>query len=218
VQILAEPLIDFAKARETVAKMLIASKKYGFFVKTLDEKKKEITFFATAEVSCENGHLTKNGDEYRLQIDGESATVKIGGEEITLYGQSIEYPVEYNVSFNWAATAEKYSVNADGRAIVEPYYEIICNEKERNFKQAIIDLQKLQSFIWRTEAVVTKERTTTGTQVKIVMPNGVLKTDAETQEEKIDETAKIYTIKTNAKTISLEAETEKGSYQVILYL
>lgn len=218
VQILNKPLIDFAQAREIVAKMLVASKKHGFFIKSVDEESKAITFFATANVTCNGGKLTRKGEEYRLEVDGDVATLKIGDEKITIYGQSKTYPVVYNLAFNWNATATKYGIDGDARAIVEPYYEIISNEKERNFKQAIIDLQKLQSFIWRTEAVVLKTKTSNATELKIIMPNGVLKTDAKMREESIDERAKIYTITTNATKISLEAETDKGSYQAILYL
>ncbi len=218
VRILDKSLIDFSMARETVAKLLIISKKYGFFVQEFHEEQGEIVFYATANVTCNGGTLTKDGEAYVLKAHSEKVELKIGDEDLTLYVQSKKYPVVYNVSFNWRPTAEKYSINADARTIVEPYYSIISNKKERNFKQAIIDLQNLQTFIWRTEIVVLKEKTYDGVKVEFVVPKGSFKINEPYAVRQIDETAKIYTVKTNKKMLSLEAETEKGSYKAVLYL
>ena len=218
VRILDKALVDFSMARETVAKLLIISKKYGFFVQEFNEEQGEIIFCATTNVACKGGTLTKDGETYVLKADSEKLELKIGDEEISLYVQSKKHPIVYNVSFNWRPTAEKYSINAEARAIVEPYYSIISDEKQRNFKQAIIDLQNLQTFIWRTEIVVLKEKIKDGVKVEFVVPKGSFKINERYEVREIDETAKIYTVKTNAKTLLLEAEMKEGSYKAVLYL
>ena len=151
-------------------------------------------------------------------IDGEKAVVKIGEAEIIFYAKSIEYPIVYTVSFNWQPTVDKCGIVADAQAIVEPYYAIISDEKEGNFKQAIKDLQALQGFIWRTEIIVLKEKTVDGTKVQFVVPKGNFSVNAPCEVSERSEGVKVYTVTTRAKTLALEAETEKGSHKAILYL
>ena len=218
VKILAEPLIDFEQARTILANMLIASKNYGFFVQNYDEAQGKITFYATGKAACEGGTLERVGEAYLLTVGGEKATVKIGEAEIIFYAKSIEYPILYNVSFNWQPTVDKCGIVADAQAIVEPYYAIICDEKEVNFKQAIKDLQALQGFIWRTEMVVLKEKTAEGMKVQFVVPKGNFKVDVPCEVSERNEGVKVYTVTTSAKTLALEAETEKGLHKAILYL
>ena len=133
VRLLDESIIPFEKAREIVAKLLIVSKKYGFFVKSIDEKNKAVTFFATGKISCDGGTISKKGDFYVLTVDKEQATINVSGEQITFYAQSKEHPTVYNLEFNWKKTAKKYGIVANAQPILQPYYAMI-GDKQKNYK------------------------------------------------------------------------------------
>ena len=152
-----------------------------------------------------------------MTVTGERASVTVSGEKVTLYAQSKAYPIVYSLEFNWKKTAEKYKIGADAPTVLQPYYEKI-RDKHESYKNSVTDLQKLLGFVWRTEVVIQKQEKGEETEVKFVLPKGDLKLDAPFEMQPIDESAKIYTVKTKACQIAMEAETDKGVYKAVLYL
>lgn len=218
VALLDEPMIDFQEAREIVAKMLIASKRFGFFIEDFNEYDKTVTFISNANVSCVGGTVNKLDNTYVLKIEQEKAIVTVGDQSFNLYVNTIKHSVVYGIEFNWRATAKKYNIDANPEDIVKPYYDVLKNKAERNYKTCAIDLQKLNGFIWRTEMVIRKKPIDGGIEVELTLPKGVLKTEEAYSVKEIDETAKIYTIKTEKQKLKLEVENEKGSFTANLYL
>ena len=215
--------IPFESAREAVAGILVAAKKYEFFVVERNPKEKRIRFYTTAEqVECKGGRLEKAGALYIVQVDGDCAILNLQkGEEaceVTLYVADFPRTKKYAMSDNWAVTEKKYGIQADAADLVAPYYKILEDGRRKNYFPCCKDLGALITFVWRTETAIVKKKDGKRTQVSFYVPRGEFKFNGEVQIQELDETGRCYTLTTEEKSVDVEITNEKGKFQIQLYL
>ena len=216
-------LLPFERSREIVAEYLIATRDYGFFVTERNETEKTIVFCTNAkQVEVSGGKIVNDGGRYAVTGIEEFITVKLNGENgeraVTIYLQDEKREYLSSLGLNWSATVKKYSVEADPKKILQPYYDILKDERVKNYTPCTRDMAQIVSFIWRTETVIVKKQLADKTEVKLVVPKGKFTTQENYETTELDETARVYTITTDKKFVEFAVENEKGVYPVKLYL
>ena len=214
--------MPFEEARERVAELLTAATAYKFFVTERDEKTKRIKFSTTATVEVKGGNLEKIGNEYLVTDIDEKIAVRLQGEvgarQVILYLKDYEREFKCSLTDNWTTTAEKYDVATDPKSILQPYYDILQNERVKNYAPCCKDLGDLVRFVWRTETVIVKNRREKWTEVAFYVPNGEFSAKESYQVETLDERAKKYVIVTDENFVEIQVKNEKGEYPLKLYL
>ena len=211
--------IPFERAREMLAEYLIATRDCGFIVLSKDLEKGTITFISDSKITRTLGGKTAETEGvYQTVFKDEKVNLFFeNGNEVTLYLKDYPHPNKLATTDNWRATAEKYQIEADAEQILKPYYEPFYNKKQTNLIPHCKALGSFISFIWRTEAVVTKSGDKVKT-VKIYIPKGQLVSAEAHTEKRLDEDGKVYTFETDKKSINLEVTNEKGRYSVDLLI
>ncbi len=215
--------LPFEIAREVVAEILVAAKKYEFFVAERNPKEKRIRFYTSAErVDCKGGDLERAGELYTVHVSGERVILNLQkGEEtceVTLYVEDFPRTKKYAMSDNWAVTEKRYGIQADAADLVAPYYKILEDGRRKNYYPCCKDLGALISFVWRTETAIVKRKEGKRTQVRFYVPRGEFIFDGETKIEELDETGRCYTLTTEEKFLEVTIANEKGKYPIRLYL
>lgn len=214
--------VPFEKAREMLAKWLIAADKYAFYILSIE--KGEYKFFTLATEVLFNGKALQGIENiYTLQLQEEENEIMLCGEygeiAVPVYKNSIEHRVNYNISYNWATTEERYKIkNCNPESLLEPYYKILGDTNEDKIRQCVYDLNKLMYFTWRTEAVIQKHKLGRKTEIIFTLPNGILFSSVPFQKNKLDENAAEYRFLTDKSTLSVSVKTEKYTSEVTLYL
>lgn len=211
--------IPFEEARENVAEYLIAAKRNGFAVLSKDENERKMTFLADGEIkNTLGGKTVKTDGVYEVYFKDDEVVLNFeDGSKVTLYLKDYPHPKKLATTDNWRATAEKYQIETDAEDILKPYYEPFFDKNVKNLIPHCKTLGSFISFIWRTEAVVTKSGDKVKT-VKVYLPKGKLTSEEAHREERLDEDGKVYTFETDKKSIELEVTNAKGSYSVVLII
>ena len=218
-----ELLMPFDEARERIAELLTATTAYGFFVTERNENEKRIQFVTSAQtVQIEGGKLERQGAECVVTDIKEKITISLlgkkGEKRLTLYLQDAEREFKCSLTDNWSVTANKYGVKTDPKGILKPFYDILCDQGLENPATVCKDLGSLVHFVWRTEAVIQKNKGDKETEIVFYLPKGEFFTHESYEMEKLDETGRKYTITTDKNLLEVEVKNEKGKHPLRLYL
>ena len=224
-RILSDANAFFEKARETVANTIIAADKYAFTVLKFDKERKIIRFFADCDnVQAVGGTLNKRERFYELNaVNGVVSLIfkkeNQAEQKLEIFVDDVFHECKYSLSFNWEQTEKKYcKQSCSAESIVKPYYDILEDEKTLNYKDCCKALGSLIGFVWRTGAVIEKQKMDNGYQLVFTLPEGTFKTEEAFKREKLDEKAGRYTLSTQKKTVTVKVENEKGTYSTELYV
>ena len=213
------------EAREIVANLISAAKRYAFTVLSFDKEKAKIVFYATAfEVNVLGGKLKNSGNVYTVTAEREELYLTLQnerGEQVTvkLFMSEKRGLDKYALSDCWAETVKKYNIDScDAENILKPYYSILEDETVENYHPCCICLTELIGFVWKTETAILKKQRGDAYEISFIVPNGKFETMEKYTAEKIDESASRYTIVTKQPKVCVSVETEKGKYTARLYI
>lgn len=218
-----ELLMPFDEARERIAELLTATTAYGFFVTERNENEKRIQFVTSAQtVQIEGGKLERQGAECVVTDVKEKIAIRLlgkkGEKRLIIYLQDAEREFKCSLTDNWSVTANKYGVKTDPKGILKPFYDVLCDQGLENPATVCKDLGSLVHFVWRTEAVIQKNKGDKETEVVFYLPKGEFFTQESYRTEKLDETGRKYTITTDKNLLEVEVKNEKGKHPLTLYL
>lgn len=211
----------FDRARETVANMLLAAKKYSFTVSALNKKERTINFYAENCNIIVDGSVEKNGNLYKITSNKDCVNLILQGEKgefsFDVWFEEIPHAKKFALSDCWAKTVKTYGVcDCEPENILKPYYEILDGTGEYN--GCCKALSGLIGFVWKTEAAITKKQKGKLYEITVVIPYGELSTQEQFTSCSIDENAKRYIISTDKKSICLEVENKNGKYTAELFV